>query len=189
LLDVVLKFLAKEVNSYLLTRTGSTFGEAEVGRLVDDGGKWVIKDDHLGVSLINIEEERVLKSQLPERTLVDGRHVVVQPQLRLNLHVLFAARFQQYDEALRYLSLILTHFQARPSFTASEYPGLDPRIEKLSVELLSLSYDQLNQLWAFVGGKQLPSVVYKVRMVSLQDSEQMGLQQPLTQLNTVVQAR
>ena len=26
-------------------------------------------------------------------------------------------------------------------------------------------------MWTFIGGKQLPSIVYKVRLVTLQDSE------------------
>src|SRR5688572_16851624 len=72
-------------------------------------------------------------------------------KLKLNLHVLFAAKFQKYDEALRSLSSVLTFFQSRPVFSASSYPGLDPRIERLTVELESMTFEQLNQVWAFIG--------------------------------------
>jgi hypothetical protein len=173
MLDLALKFLTKELNSFLLVRTGSPFGEAELGRLVDDAGKWAIKEDQLGISLIHVEEERILKAQMPERTLLNGQHVVLAPPLRINLHIMVAANFKRYEEALRYLALVLTYFQSHPSFTSDRYPGLDPRLEKLNLELLSLGYEQLNQIWAFIGAKQLPSVVYKVRMVVLQDPEQM----------------
>jgi hypothetical protein len=180
MLDVALRFLQTELNSYQLTCLGSSFGNVEIGRPVDDNGKWAIKEDHIGVALINIEEERTLRSQLPETTYVNGRHLVLEPELRLNLHVLFATNFKQYDQALRQLSYVLTFFQAHPVFTVDRHPGLDPRIQKLSVELLSLTYEQLNQVWAFIGGRQLPSVIYRVRMVVLQDVAPSTVQPPIT---------
>ena len=186
MLDVALKFLTDELNGYLLVRTGASFGEVEVGKLVDDNGKWAVKEDHVGVAVINLEEERTLKSQLPETTYVGGRNVVLEPELKLNLHVLFAANFKQYDVALRYVSHVLTFFQAHSSFTRDDHPGLDTRIERLTAELQSLTYEQLNQVWAFIGGKQLPSAVYKVRLVALQDVEPATIAPPLTTITTVV---
>ncbi|MCE9667741.1 DUF4255 domain-containing protein [Myxococcus stipitatus] len=189
MLDVALKFLAKELNSYLLTRTASEFGKAELTRLVDDAGKYVLKEDQLGVSLIHLDEERVFKSQVPEPRLAGGKNVLQEPPLKLNLHILYAARFTHYDQALRYLAHVLTFFQAHPSFTPEAYPGLDARIEKLTAELQSLSYEQVNQVWAFIGGKQLPSALYKVRMVLLQDAARTSIQQPLTRLDTHLHSR
>lgn len=189
MLDVALKFLAKELNAFLLGRTGSTFGQAEIGRLVDDMGKWAVKEDHIGVALINVEEERTVRAQRPETVLVNGSQVVLEPPLKLNLHVLFAAHFQRYDHALHYLSHVLTFFQARPSFTQDRYPDLDPMIERLNVELMTLGYEQLNQLWAYIGGKHLPSAVYKVRLVALQDVEPAAIQPPITSIDARVHGR
>jgi hypothetical protein len=189
MLDAALAFLAKELNGYLLARTAETFGEALVARPVDENGKWAIGEDHIGITLVNVEEERILKSQLPEAVYVGGRQVVLEPQLRLTLQVLFAAQFKQYNQALRYLSLVLTFFQAHPRFARDEYPALDPGIEQLVPELQSLSYEQLNQLWAFVGGKQLPSVVYRVRMVLLQDLEPFSVGPPITRINASLSGR
>ena len=93
--------------------------------------------------------------------------MLVEPELKLNVYVLFGANFKLHDEALKFLSLVLLYFQSR-AFTSEQYPGLAQRIGKITVELQSLAYDQLTQIWAFIGGKQLPSVVYKVRMVVLQ---------------------
>ncbi|WP_437971286.1 DUF4255 domain-containing protein [Sorangium sp. So ce260] len=188
MLDVALVFLVKSVNAYLASRTGSSLGEVQPSRIVDDAGKWAIPEDRLGAAIINVEEERVFKSHLPEATLVNGRHVVVEPELKLNLHVLFAANFRQYDQALRYVSYVLMYFQAHPVFTQSDSPGLDERIGKLTLELQSLTYEQLNQVWAFIGGKQLPSVIYKVRMVALQDREP-AIGVPVTRIDAEVHGR
>ena len=193
MLDVALHFLTAELNAYLVARGArkatDEIGKVEVGRLVDDAGKWAIKDDQVGVSLIHIDEERVMRSQLPETIVSGGKHIVLEPKLKLNLHVLFAAKFQKYDEALRSLSLVLTYFQSHPTFTQDSYPGLDPRIERLTVELQSLGFEQLNQVWAFLGAKHLPSAIYKVRMVALQDSVPASVQPPLSEIVANLSAR
>lgn len=94
--------------------------------------------------------------------------MLVQPELKLNAYVLFAAHFKLHEDALKFLSLLLLYFQSRAVFTSEQYQGLDQRAGKITVELRSHAYDQLTRIWAFIGGKQLPSVVYQVRMGVLQ---------------------
>ena len=103
--------------------------------------------------------------------------------------LLFALRFQQYDQALRTLSHILSFFQARPLFTPSDSPGLPPGLEHLALDLLSYGPEQLNQMWACLGAKHLPSVVYRLRMVVLQDVEPIGTGQPITAIATTLHGR
>ena len=188
MLDVAVTFLTKELNTYMLARTGGTFGSAQLSRIATDAGKWAIPDDQIGVALVNVEEERALRSQLPQAVYSEGRHVLLEPELKLNLQLLFAANFKQYDQGLRQLALVLTFFQAHPVFTRESSGGLDPRIEKLGVDLVSLTFEQLNQLWAFVGAKQLPSALYRVRMVVLQDLEPAEIQPPITIIGSTIEA-
>ena len=189
MIDLALAFLTKELNGYLLARTGETFGDAQLTRPVDDIGRWVVPEDHIGVSLLNVDEERVMKAQLPEAIFVNGRQVMLEPEIKLNLDVLFAANFKQYPQALKYLSRVITFFQAHPRFASEDYPALDPAIDRLIPELRSLGFEQLNQLWAFIGGKQLPSVVYRVRLVALQDMEPRSTGQPITFIETTLAGR
>jgi hypothetical protein len=180
MLNETLQFLKDELNSYLHVRTGSTTDVIKVCSIVDETGKYAFEKDLIGVSIINIEEERILKSHLNQYEMVNNQHVMVAPELKLNLYILFAANFKLYDVGLRYLSLLLTFFQAHPVFTPVEYPDLDQRIERLVVELQCPSFEQLNQIWAFIGARQLPSVIYKVRMVPLRETAQSAVQPPLT---------
>lgn len=188
MIDVAAAFLVRELNAYMLARTGTAFGAAVVSRIVADNGKWAVPDDQVGVALASVEEERALRSQLPQSILADGRQVVLEPELKLNLNLLFAANFKQYDQGLRQLSLVLTFFQSHGTFTRERYPALDSRIEKLGVDLVSLTFEQLNQLWAFVGAKQLPSALYRVRMVVLQDLQPAGAEPPITRIGSTVEA-
>ena len=193
MLDTALKFLTSELNTYLSTQmTPPVGGEfVKISRLVKDDGKYAV-DNFIAASIINIEEDRVFKAQTPDYIYRNGQHIVLEPELKLNLHVIFAANFappssgndDSYSKALKYISHVLTYFQSHPAFTSGEYPTLDPSIEKLTIELQSLSYEQLNQVWAFIGAKQLPSVIYKVRMVSLQAVVPTVIQPPITKINT-----
>jgi hypothetical protein len=185
MIDVALKFLVAELNGFLFARTGAA-GVADLSRVVDDTGKIAIGGGKLGVALVNIDEERVLKSHLPSTVLIDGKQVLLQPELKLNLTIIIAANFGNYEDGLRQLSWVLTFFQAHPGFTRDRFPNLDPRIERFVVELYSLTFDQLNQLWSCNGGRQLPSVVYRLRLVAVQDIEPAAIQPPVTEVATAV---
>jgi hypothetical protein len=185
MLDIALKFVTNELNTYLNTKTGVTSGEIiQLSKIVDEAGKYAFSEGTVAVTIINMEEERIFKAQLPEYRNVKDQHVVMEPELKLNLHILFAANFKYYAEALKYISYVLIYFQSHPSFTSVEYPALDPRIQKMTIELQSLNYEQLNQIWGFIGGKQLPSVIYKVRLLTLQDETQKAIQAPLRTINS-----
>jgi hypothetical protein len=189
MLDIALTFLKNELSTYLTARTGPSPAEVKLTKIVDESGKYFEPLDTIGMNLISFEEERIIKEHLPKYTIVDGQHIVQEPELRLNLYVLFAMNFQQYDQALKYLSWVVTFFQSHPSFTAVRYPTLDARIDKLLAELQPVNFEQMNQIWAFIGGKQLPCVVYKVRMVILQDTEPDAIQPPITIIETNVESQ
>lgn len=189
MIDTALDFIAREVNAQLLKRTGSELGAVQPGPLVDDRGNWVVTMDTVRLTLFQIEEERTLREPLPERTIIAGREVVLPPPLKLNLVLLFAGRFQQYAQALRTLSHLLSFMHARPLFTPADSPGMPPGIERLALELLSWTPEQLNQMWACLGAKHLPSVVYRLRMVVLQDSEPSGTGLPITTIAADLRGR
>ena len=189
MIDAALSFVASEVNAHLRKRTGAELGAVAIGPVVDDRGSWTVPQDSMRLTLFQIDEERTVREPLPERTLVGGREVLLPPPLKLNLVVLFAGRFQQYDQALRTLSHILAFFQARPVFTPSDSPALPIGIERLAMDLVSYGPEQLNQMWACLGAKHLPSVVYRLRMVVLQDVEPVGSGLPILSIETSLQGR
>jgi hypothetical protein len=188
MLDSAVYFLADEVNAYL-QRLAVAVVKAVPGSLANDDGTWAVPDNTIGVAVVNVEEERTLRAQAPERVLVNGSQVVVPADLKLNLIVAFAVRHSKYDHTLRFLSHVLRFFQAHPTFTPAEYPALDPSIEKLTVELLTYGPEQLNQLWAYVGTKYLPSALYRVRMLVLGDADPTAVDTPLAEVDAEVTVR
>src|SRR5574343_372805 len=190
MLDVALAFLASEFNAYLLRRTGSsTLGRVVPGQIVDHKGELLVESGSVGMMLVNVEEERALREQAMSRVVKGGREMLLQPELKLNLTLLFAARMADYPTTLKALSYVLSFFQSHPAFGADDYPGLDRRIGKLVVELHSVGPETLNQLWASIGAKYMPSVLYRVRLVVIQDNEPTETGAPITGIGIDLKAR
>ena len=122
--------------------------------------------------LINLEEENALRpADRYARTAIDGAKQTVQPEIHLNLYVLFVARFNQYEEALRYLSLIIRFFQSNRVFTAQNAPDLSQNIERLVLELVTLPFSEQNEVWNALRVTYHPSVLYKVKMLTFESDD------------------
>jgi Pvc16 N-terminal domain len=181
-IDAVLRFIAEETNAFLLRRTGSDFGAAVIGPIVNAAGALQHGADSMRITLFQADEERTTREQMPQRTIVAGREVLLPPPLKLHLTLVFTAHFQQYDQGLRHLSQVLKLFAARPVFTATENPGLPEGLERLAVDLISHGPEQLNQIWACLGAKHMPHLIYRARAVLLQDAEPVGSGAPIIEI-------
>lgn len=168
MIDIALTFLRKELNSYLKRRKGASSHQVEFTLLTSNNGEG--KDFNLGMSLVNLEEERKIKDQRYFREDPQGNLQKVNPELKLNMYVLFTAKLEDhYDQALEYLSLIVQFFQANTYFNTQTHPAIDPNIQKLIAELYTMSFEQQNNLWGSLSTRYLPSVLYKIRLVAIQD--------------------
>lgn len=183
MLDKVLTFLRDELNSYLKVKTGEE-DKLVIANVVDKTGN--IKPEELGLSLINIEEERVNRSTEFYKDN-NGNLEKVNPEIRVNLYVLITANFDNnYDEALKFLGHVLTFFQGKQVFNHQNAPALDPAIEKLLVELQRMTFEQQNNLWGMFRAAYVPSVLYKVRVVPIFDETPLGPGTPITEIHSNV---
>jgi Pvc16 N-terminal domain len=126
------------------------------------------------VSLINIEEDRISKS--PENFIrnLDGSVTYKNPKIYLNLYLLFAANLSSYSESLKRLSYIIQFFQYQNVFTSLTTPSIPDDIDELILDLISLSYQDLNNLWGILGSRYLPSVMYKMRLITINEDFAYG---------------
>jgi hypothetical protein len=72
-----------------------------------------------------------------------------------------------YGKALEMVQNTIGFFQKKNVFDHTNTSSLDPGIEKLILEMVSLNMEQLHQLWSMLGGKYHPSVAYRMRMVTI----------------------
>lgn len=132
------------------------------------------------LSLVNIEEESTLKNN-PYFQKKTSSIDYLNPPIYLNLYVLFSANYpQDYDTALIRLSSVIKFFQSRKSFDINSAQPLPNQLDLqnpddvdlyITLDLYSMTFEQVNHLWGSLGGKQMPFVMYKVRLVKLQDKK------------------
>lgn len=165
-----LSFLKNQLNSYLKFQLGDEYGDtAFISNPVgQDGSAVADTGDRILLTLTNVEEERIGRTQSPPVKSINGREVRVSPDIKLNLYILIIANRNKYEESLKFISHVITFFQGKNVFTSQNSPDLDPQISKLIAELSTVSYEQLNNLWGAIGAKYMPSVLYKVRMLTVQ---------------------
>ncbi|MBD2700747.1 DUF4255 domain-containing protein [Spirosoma sp. BT702] len=175
MLRQALEGIKTELNTYLLAALANGSTEPVVKLLnianVDSNGQAVT--DNVIMSLVNIEEETTLKNGSMYRQQSITAIERVNPTLFLNFYVLFAINSTtetNYLNALLLLSNVLSFFQQNRVISKDNAPTLDPKIEKLIIELYSPNFEQLNHLWAMLGGKYMPSVLYKVRLLMIEDA-------------------
>lgn len=167
----VFQFLADQINGYLRRRVDDPVHFTHYVDVLPAGDG--INNDHaVRMILVNVEEEKVFRSQQPTIRNIDSQRAYLAPEVKLNLFILFSAHYSNttYKDALQAISYIILFFQSHSTFNNQGHPALGT-IEQLNIELHSLNFEQQNQIWASLGDKYKPSVMYKIRMLVVQDQD------------------
>ncbi|HEX4164622.1 MAG TPA: DUF4255 domain-containing protein [Bryobacteraceae bacterium] len=164
MIDLAIGFLLGELNRSL----GSLFPLPEprvvAAGLFDADVKSVEAiDNRIVLSLVRIERETAAQ------TPANGSAAAIPAALNLNLYVLLSSNFTGYELSLSLLSAAIGFLHSKPVFTAHNSAAFPAGLDRLNLEIVNLSVQDQQNLWAMMGRSYLPSVFYKVRMVSLAD--------------------
>ncbi|MTV36327.1 DUF4255 domain-containing protein [Duganella radicis] len=141
-----------------------------VSNLIElDGSVAPNATNKLVLTLMNIEKDTLPFRANAEARGRDERVLQYSAPLFVNLYLMMSANFGagNYSEALKYISHAIAFFQQHPVFDQHNSPGLDERIERLALDIENLPIAELNNLWSLLGGRYLPSMYYKVRMMTI----------------------
>lgn len=175
MIDIALILLRDELINYLSSRDTATVVLDNIGLLETPGG--VALAENIVITLVNVEEESTLKNQSALRRPFPGTAIYENPPVNLNLYVLFSCNYtgDHYNLALRRLSYVIRFLQSKNAFSVSSSVSGgsvnpdDPDIIdlKFTMELYTLTFEQINHLWGSLGGRQMPFVMYKLRLVTI----------------------
>lgn len=169
MIEDTLRVIVSELDQALQIESSGGAGRAVLSSLVDLHGDPVTDaSDKLAVFLVNIEREVIPVRGLQRVDAGDADRVaLMRSPVHLNLLLMFAANFGHYPEALRTIERTIRFFQGRPLMTPLNTPGLDPRIEQLTLEIENLSTTDLSNLWGIIGGRYVPSLLYRLRLIEI----------------------
>lgn len=149
-------------------------------------------NDKVVLSLLNIEEEISLKNN-PNIKVKNGETIYKNAPVNLNVFALFSANRNTYTRSLTAISVIIEFFQSKKIFTQVNTP-LNPAIPALEnikefrfiSELYTPTFEQLNYIWGTLGGKALPSVLYKISIVKIESDALLEKGTPITEVSGIL---
>lgn len=189
MIDAAIGQIASQLNQALKRAFPGGEDLVVVSSLCEQDGKLAKDvDNKLVVFLVNIEREAV-PCQSARSGGTGSRFAFANEPVHLNLLVMFAAHFSaNYPDALKLIASTVSFFQGRPVFDHQNTPELDTRIAKLTLDIENLSLSDLSNLWGVLSGKYLPSVLYRLRMVSIDAGQISSIAPRVVRVETGAQA-
>jgi hypothetical protein len=183
-IDRALTLLTAQLDEALRQRFGSNDAVAVLGPVPDTArDPTTIPAQPVTLTLVRVEEDRTTRTQVTTRRRTDDALEEIQPDVKLHLYLLVTAAARDYGDSLHYLSAAVGYFQSKPNFDRANTPALDAGIEKLVLELSTQSFEEQNNLWGTLAVRYLPSVLYRVRLVAIQESAAARIVQPIAAVN------
>lgn len=131
------------------------------------------------ITLLHIEEETSRKSQsfywpAPPSDGQSGSKthadkVIKSPDVDLNLEILISSHASKYESALKQISSVISIMNSiktapRPENMSDKTFAV---IKSLNISLVNKTFEQHLSMWQTLGGSIVPSVVYKVRAITI----------------------
>ncbi|NMR33367.1 DUF4255 domain-containing protein [Chryseobacterium aquaticum] len=125
-------------------------------------------DNKVVITLLSVEEESTMKNTPRYLKFNESENIMEresQPAY-LNLYVMIAANKNMYDGALVNISKVIEIFQAN---NVLKYNAVSDEENDFifRIELHSVPFDQLSYIWGLLGGKIMPSVLYKISVIKI----------------------
>jgi hypothetical protein len=177
MIDAAINHIADHLNQYLKRSFDLNEDVVVISNILEqDGTISPNVENKLVLFLINVEKDTTPFRSSKGNLSGLNRSIVTYPPIYLNLYLMVAGHFngKNYPEALKFLSNAIIFFQRCPVLDHDNTPAMDSRIEKLVLEIENLNIKDLSTLWSAITGKYLPSIIYKVRMVTI-DSDDVRL--------------
>jgi hypothetical protein len=186
-----INFLKEDLNSFISNKIGTTDTFVLFSNLNNITESSTGLDNKIIISIVNIEEEKMLQN--PDNyTKLNNEINYRKPPVWLNIVCLFTyyTKSTEAYDGLDLLGNIVQYFQSKPRLSKSTalVPANFPiGYEELRAEFMSLNFEQTNYLWGLFGGKYHPSVLYKFKTVPIDNMDITPGGPPITE--TMVNAK
>lgn len=170
-----LSFLKKDLNTFIANKVGANSEFVVCANLNNVIDKQDGTTDIVVISIVSIEEEKMLKT--PDNYVkVNNEITYRKPPIWLNIICLFTFYTKNHENynGIDRLENVIQYFQSKPRIdkTNAVVPANYPAdLEEVRAEFVSLNYEQTNDLWGLFGGKYHPSVVYKFKTIPVDNAD------------------
>lgn len=177
MIDTVLKIIKDDVKAFLNLKMQTISNEEKIclAPITDQNNNPALTENTVCMNLVKIEEEKINTSYARKTEITKNNMVnLYNPPVHLYLYIIFVSNFSDYTEALKFISYIISFFQTKNVFTSTNTPALDPEMGKITMELYNQAFEEQSHMWGTFGTSYKPSVLYKLRMLTIQEAQIAG---------------
>jgi hypothetical protein len=184
-----LQIISEQLENYLSSQGLSNLVKLENIAILESASENAANvNGKVVLTLLNLEEDSTQKN-LPNFKVRNGITEYKNPPVHLNLYLLISANCDTYDKSLRCISKTIQFFQGKKVFTSTNtvYNRTNVAFDvfdqfKFNLELYTLSLEQLNYVWGTLGGRQLPSVIYKIQLIEIEQDLKLSTSGVITHI-------
>ncbi len=184
-----LQIISEQLDNYLSSQGLSNLVKLENIALLDSSSENAANvNGKVVLTLLNLEEDSIQKN-LPNFKVRNGVTEYKNPPVHLNLFLLISANCDTYEKSLRCISKTIQFFQGKKVFTSTNtvYNRTNVAFDvvdqfRFNLELYTLSLEQLNYVWGTLGGRQLPSVIYKIQLIEIEQDIKLATSVVITHI-------
>ena len=150
----VLNDIQEQLNQHFKLRFSLAEDKLLLSTLVNNDGTNAVENELVVMMPVSMQEEKHLYARNNPAT---GS----PPTVSLNILLLFTTTFtgKSTSEGLKFLSEIISYFLQNNS--------MDIEGNKISIDFYNVDINEQNSLWASLGAKYTPSVVYKLSLIQI----------------------
>lgn len=182
MIDKALEFTCDVLGQFLRNRLSPDENKLVLNTIIDPDGT-VPKENQnkLVLTLINIDNETNRPFYVRNEKTPDNQFSNISLSERFNLYILISANFDDYREGLKFLNAAILYLQAHTRLDMQEFPQMPSGLTRVELDIEKITYHQMHSLWTSMGAKYQPSVIYKMRLVTLQSGNVSGFTPAINQ--------
>jgi hypothetical protein len=158
--------MLKETLEQIKTEIASVFsaGTFDVGSISGTTSANVV------MSVVNLKEEKTLKNTAYSRVNPTSlKTEYFNPFIYLNVYLIFCSKKDTHLIAIEDVAKVISFFHGKNIFEVS----VGGESFKVILDMYSPNFEELNHIWAILGGKMYPSVMYMMRVVEIKSNNVM----------------
>lgn len=175
MIDVALNYVRQILDQHLVARLGIDGSVVVLNSLSNPDSSQTEKNrNKMVITLVNLDYETNRQFYgAQQRDLTSTSQL--NPAVYFNLDILVAAHFDDYGEALKILTASIAFFQENAVLDRVNHPGMPEGIPALKFEIENSPFAKSHNLWTTLGVSYLPSIIYKIRHVTVQSGQIKGV--------------
>ena len=173
MIHVLINTLAEKMNEFLSNYYERAEIIVEAGSI--DATPNEDQSDKIILSIVNIERETAMGISAPYRNTKNNTVQQTSPPWYLNIYIMVAAVFssKRYLESIQILSDSISFLQQNSILKL-------PDQGTITLEPVTISMQELSNIWSILGGHYYPSILCKARIISFDGTEIKDIKQRIS---------